>query len=147
MDVASTSSASTTGLPRASTSLEGGLSPKVADLTLPQEIEVKSGELKRQSDVSNEVLSQQNLNDAVHGLNKQLQQLNSYLKFERDDSLRQMVIFIKDVETNEVVRQIPSEEFLKMAKAITSYLESAGQLDSKNVGSVFPKGWLTNETV
>ncbi|MEA1988107.1 MAG: flagellar protein FlaG, partial [Pseudomonadota bacterium] len=66
----------------------------------------------------------------------------NYLRFEKDDSSEKMVIFIKNSETDEVIRQIPSQEFLTISKNITNYLEMRQQL-SETV--VTPPGLLTHE--
>ncbi len=77
-------------------------------------------------------------------LNIQLQQLQNYLEFERDESSDKMVFFIKDSETDEILRQIPTEEFLTISKNITQYIEMYQQLSTKISP---PVGMFTNGTV
>ena len=61
-------------------------------------------------------------------INKQLQDLaNNYLQFERDESSDRIVIYIKDSETNELIRQIPSEDFLRIAKNIDAYIKQVNE--------------------
>lgn len=60
-------------------------------------------------------------------INVQLEQINSYLRFEKDEDSERMVIFIKDSGTDEVIRQIPSQEFLRISKNITNFLEMRQQ--------------------
>jgi len=76
--------------------------------------------------------------------NSQLQGLQNYIKFERDESSQAMVVFIKDSETDKVIRQIPTQEFLAISKNIDDYLEMRQQLSEKTLP---PIGMITNETV
>ncbi|WP_051640663.1 flagellar protein FlaG [Thiomicrorhabdus sp. Milos-T2] len=82
------------------------------------------------------------LGNVVERLNKQLEKLQNYLRFEKDDASDKMVIFIKDTQTDEIIRQIPSKEFLDISKNITDYLEMQKQLSEK---VAMPTGLLTNE--
>lgn len=82
------------------------------------------------------------LGNLVERLNKQLEKLQNYLRFEKDEASDKMVIFIKDVQTDEIIRQIPSQEFLDISKNITDYLEMQKQLSEK---VAMPTGLLTNE--
>lgn len=56
------------------------------------------------------------LSDAVSKLNDHMQVIRRNLKFTLDEDLGRMVVTVTDAETNEVVRQIPSEETLAVAK-------------------------------
>ena len=84
------------------------------------------------------------LDSQMASLNTQLQKLQNYLKFERNEDTDKMVIFIKDSETDEVIRQIPTEDFLNISKSITQYLEMNNQVSDKVSP---PIGMFTNETV
>jgi len=84
------------------------------------------------------------LDKKMYDLNVQLQKLQNYLKFERDEDSERMVVFIKDRETDEVLRQIPTQEFLAISKSIGQYLEMSKQISEKISP---PVGMLTNETV
>lgn len=55
---------------------------------------------------------------AVDKLNEAMAASSQSLKFEIDDDTKQIVVKIIDQSTDEVVRQIPSEEALQMAKSI-----------------------------
>ncbi|NPA12488.1 MAG: flagellar protein FlaG [Aquificae bacterium] len=78
-----------------------------------------------QQEISPEVLKQ-----ALEDLNKKLDMLNSQLKVETDDETGIRVIKIVDKETNEVIRQIPPEVMLKIAKYMD---EIAGLLFNEKV--------------
>jgi flagellar protein FlaG len=58
----------------------------------------------------------QKLNEVVKNMNDFLQMVRRTLQFSVDDESGEMVIQIKDAETNQVIRQIPSEEMIKLAK-------------------------------
>ena len=89
-------------------------------------------------------ISETELDSQMADLNAQLNQLQNYLKFERDEDSENMVIFIKNSETDEIIRQIPSQEFLAVSKSIGQYLEMSKQVSEKISP---PVGMLTNETV
>ncbi|MDG6777624.1 flagellar protein FlaG [Thiomicrorhabdus sp. zzn3] len=69
----------------------------------------------------------QGMENLLENLNQQLEKLNNYLRFEKDEESDRMVIFIKNSETGEVIRQIPSEEFLAISKNIKQFLEMRQQ--------------------
>lgn len=60
----------------------------------------------------------QELEQALRGLNEKLRAWSTNLKFEVDDDTSRVVVQVVDVTTGEVVRQIPSEEVLNMSKAL-----------------------------
>jgi flagellar protein FlaG len=78
----------------------------------------------------------------VEQLNQQLERLKNYLRFEKDEEADRMVIFIKNAETGEVIRQIPSQEFLAISKNISLYLEMRQQSPQS---VAMPTGLITNE--
>jgi flagellar protein FlaG len=83
------------------------------------------------------------LKRVVKELNTLLSSLNRALKVEIDRDLEIPVFKIIDLETKEVVRQIPLEEILKFKKALTAFLEKYGALSHKeaihkvNQGGIF----------
>jgi flagellar protein FlaG len=64
------------------------------------------------------------LRAAVARANEQLNQTNRELSFVFDDKLNRMLVKIVDKQTNAVVRQVPSEDMLVMARALS---DSAGR--------------------
>ncbi len=66
----------------------------------------------------------------IKELNRWFSSLNRALKVEIDDELRIPIFKIIDLETKEVVRQIPIEDILKFKKAFTQFLEKYGYLNS-----------------
>ena len=58
------------------------------------------------------------LRDAVQAANKTIQQVTSGIEFSLDEDTGKMVVRVVDTATQEVLRQIPSEEMLAIARAI-----------------------------
>ncbi|BCN92980.1 flagellin [Thiomicrorhabdus immobilis] len=118
---------------------------RVSQQDVAQQVEQKKAGFKQSTpqEVSGQIDAVE-LDKQMNDLNAQLQKLQNYLKFERDEDSDRMVIFIKDRESDEVIRQIPSQEFLAISKSIGQYLEMSKQVSEKILP---PIGLLTNETV
>ncbi|GAB6069752.1 hypothetical protein JCM30760_08490 [Thiomicrorhabdus hydrogeniphila] len=99
--------------------------------------EIKSNEVDGQIDTTG-------IDSQLAGTNSQLQKLQSSLSFEKDEDSERMIIFVKDKETGETIRQIPTEEFLAISSSISQYLDMSKQSSDKNSPLV---GMFTNETV
>ena len=56
---------------------------------------------------------------AVDAANQQLTQSNRELTFVFDDTLGRMLVKIVDTRTNTVIRQVPSEDMLAAARALS----------------------------
>ncbi len=56
--------------------------------------------------------------EAIVQFKQQVQNLRRELEFSFDEETRQVIIKVHDSETGEVVRQIPSEEFVAMARRL-----------------------------
>ena len=63
----------------------------------------------------------------VEKLNRQIQSLQRELSFSVDEDSGRTVVRVLDSQTNEVVRQIPSEEVLKLARQLDIILSEANQ--------------------
>ncbi|WP_293445187.1 flagellar protein FlaG [Persephonella sp.] len=85
-------------------------------------------QVQDQQEVKN--IPQDVLKKAVENMNKKFEMLNSQLKVEVDEDTGIRVIKIVDKETKEVVRQIPPEVMLKIAKYLD---EVAGLLFNEKV--------------
>lgn len=79
---------------------------------------LRSEEAKPDTKKGVEEASPASVAKAAEVLNQAVQQLTTQLQFTVDDSTHQMVVKVVDMETNEVVRQIPQEEALELAKAL-----------------------------
>jgi flagellar protein FlaG len=60
----------------------------------------------------------QQVTEAVKNVNEFFQLVRRTLQFKIDEDSGRSVIQIKDEETNKVIRQIPSEEILRIAKEL-----------------------------
>ena len=58
------------------------------------------------------------VNTAVSELNKTLDSLNVRREFRIDDSINEVIVKIIDKDEQKVIRQIPSEEAIKLSKNI-----------------------------
>ena len=59
-----------------------------------------------------------NLHEAVSRLNEQLKSKGRGLIFSLDERIDRTIITVKNLQTGEVVRQIPTEEVVRMAHSI-----------------------------
>jgi len=60
----------------------------------------------------------QQVSEAVKNMNDFLQMVRRTLQFTMDEDSGRMVVQIKDAETDQVIRQIPPENMLKLAKEL-----------------------------
>lgn len=71
------------------------------------------------SNDKNQQSSASQVQDAVKSMNDFVDKLNSSsLKFSVDDDTGKTIVKVMDTETNEVIKQIPSEEMIEIAKAV-----------------------------
>ena len=61
-------------------------------------------------------LSSEDVTETIDEMNNFLQSMNRNLSFSVDEQLGQSVIVVKDSESDEVIRQIPSEELVVLRK-------------------------------
>ena len=106
---------------------------KVADQNQPSDIQGYSEVQSSKNEAS--------LDELMKNLNSQMEVMRNYLRFEKDEDSERMVIFIKDSETDEVIRQIPSQEFLDISNNISKYLEMRQQLSET---MAIPTGLITD---
>ena len=60
----------------------------------------------------------ENIQEAIDRLNQQLKANGRDLSFQMDEEINRPIIIVRNIETGEVVRQIPSEEIIRMAHSI-----------------------------
>ncbi len=72
--------------------------------------------------------TERRLDDALREVNSYVQQVNRRIQFSPDERLPlgRTVIRVVDAETNEVIREIPSEELLAMARRISEMMQDGG---------------------
>lgn len=77
-----------------------------ADLSPKVEINYSPEEVRR------------NLQVAVGMLNEQMQRSSQRISFQIDDQSKRAIVIVRNTQTGEVVRQIPSEETVRLAQSI-----------------------------
>jgi flagellar protein FlaG len=97
----------------------------VKPLQNSQKAESKEGtELEKRQEIATQKapsdiikdMPREELDETISQLNDSLQNVQRNLEFSIDKEIGQIVINVKDRETDEIVRQIPSEEVLELAK-------------------------------
>ncbi len=71
--------------------------------------------------------SKEKLDDTISQLNNSLQNIQRNLEFSIDKDVGMIVISVKDKQTDEVIRQIPSKEVLELAKNLQAVNERLNQ--------------------
>jgi len=84
---------------------------------------VKSEKNQSVSKSAQEQVEQRNeaIKEKVAEMNQYVQKLDRKLEFTVDDSSGDTVVKVIDSETDELIRQIPSEEVLRIKKAVDTY--------------------------
>ncbi|WP_425642702.1 flagellar protein FlaG [Marinomonas gallaica] len=79
-----------------------------------------SGSLKEHGkDIARLEVTQESTNEAnVEDVNIKMRQLSVGLSFEKSEDGEESVVKVIDQDTGELVRQIPSEEFIEMSKRL-----------------------------
>lgn len=99
------------GVSSSSTSVS--VQDNIAALEQSQQAQANEEQKTDASDVSYE-----ELDDAVSKINDHMQTIRRNLHFNMDDDSGQLVVKVVDVDTDEVVRQIPSEEALQLSRRL-----------------------------
>ncbi len=68
-------------------------------------------------------VTRETIDRVVHQLETQSQSLRRDLQFNVDDSTGRVIVTVRDSETNEVIRQIPSEEILALSRHLADALD------------------------
>ena len=71
---------------------------------------------------------QSDIDKAVADLQAYIDDLDRDLSFSRDESINRSIITVRDANTNQLVRQIPAEEVVEIARQIKE------DLDAKRAG-------------
>ncbi len=107
-------------------------SNKVTEEPLPKVKDVKAVEKTKEDAVVVEKV--ENLDEVVKSLNDQVQNVQRNLQFSIDEATGKQVVIVSDANTDDVIRQLPSEEALELAKRMIEK-EKAGE--KGNVSSLF----------
>ncbi len=83
---------------------------------------------KQQTVKSSNNLSNQEVLEAVQNLNDFVQKTRRELNFSVDEQTGRTVVKVIDHETKDIIRQIPAEEILEVAKRVTELNDDKGNL-------------------
>lgn len=75
--------------------------------------------------------SSEQLKIAVDGINQAMRMSNQNLEFSVDAGTKELVVKMVDTGTGELIRQIPSEETLAIARSIDEFQQRQGLLFSQ----------------
>jgi len=111
-EIQSTSSAGRVAAPVAPMQSEGARAavaqPAAPKVSAPKPVELNFDEAK----------ARKNLQEAVSALNEQMASTKTGLGFSVDESQNRPVVTVRNAETGEVVRQIPTDVVLRMGHSI-----------------------------
>lgn len=88
--------------------------------------------LSKEAQEEKKRLEEEKLQGVVTDLNSSIQGVQRNLAFSVDDNSGEIVISVTDKQSGEIVRQIPSEEALELAKKLHELSQAGG---SKDTGS------------
>lgn len=75
----------------------------------------------------------------VDTINKSLQNNDIKLAYSKDEKTGQLIVQVKDINTDEVIKQIPTKEMLRIADTIDKFLErydKKGTFDKQSIDSL-----------
>lgn len=102
---------------------------KIAEARRVEQAEAKKAEATVDKEVDSEALS-----SAVAQINDHVQNVQRNLLFTVDELSGREVVTIRDAGSDEVIKQIPSEEALELAHRLIDYLPSDGvEVEAKAV--------------
>ncbi|WP_158236035.1 flagellar protein FlaG [Hydrogenovibrio sp. SC-1] len=105
-----------------------------------------SGATLKSAVTENAEIDAQKADELLVSVNEKVKGLQSFLKFEKDEDTEKMVFSIKNSETGEVIRQIPSRDLLEVSKQISQYLDRVQQ-QAPGDRAETPIGLLTDQIV
>lgn len=85
---------------------------------LPPEEAVQTSGSAQNGGSNSSSSNQKDLNEVVAQVQDHVQNIRRQLNFVVNNDIGKTVIQVTDSETHEVIRQIPSEEFIEIAKAL-----------------------------
>ncbi|MBF0219293.1 MAG: flagellar protein FlaG [Gammaproteobacteria bacterium] len=77
--------------------------------------------------------AKQDINDVVRKLNEHTQKMDRTLNFSIDDASGRSVIKVTDAKSGDLIRQIPSEEILRVAQWVADMREGKGGLIEEKI--------------
>ncbi|MFZ3001682.1 MAG: flagellar protein FlaG [Undibacterium umbellatum] len=113
MDVLSITSSSS-GAPVSDRLSTATTAPQIAQSAAP----LQTANPVRATNQSSKAASADEINKAVAEINKSVQVSSQNLEFSVDNDAKEVVVKIVDQQTKQVIRQIPTEEALEIAKSL-----------------------------
>ena len=101
-----------------STSLPPSGSPEASIVS--REIRAVAQPATEKTQPAPQPVSQEQLKAAVNSVQEYIKPFNNNLEFSVNNDINQVVVKVVDSTTKEVIRQIPSEEMIAIAKALDS---------------------------
>lgn len=95
---------------------DAGRSAGAAASVAAQAAAVQTSPAAQAQDGARDAPDRRELQDSVNRVNEAVKVFNSSVRFSIDEETQQRVVRVVDLETDEVIRQIPSEEVLAIAK-------------------------------
>ena len=96
---------------------------KTASIGISNSQHALHGEQAITSEAVEVEVTKETVDRVVHQLETQSQSLRRDLQFNVDDSTGRVIVIVTDSETDEVIRQIPSEELLALSRHLIDALE------------------------
>jgi len=110
-------------------------SGEVAEKNLAESNAQNPQEINGTADVLGIIREDNELESALSEVESFLKMQNRDLSFTIDDKTQRSIVTVKDAESGDVIRQIPSEEVLKLAERIQELQQDIGS----RVGVLFSK--------
>jgi flagellar protein FlaG len=125
-DVVRPSSNGNTVIPLRATG-DQNLRPSGSSQAVRQDNPVSGNIVPSVPNINGDAVNPVEISQAVNRLNEHVQNISRDLEFTIDEELNKTIITVYDSETEEIIRQIPSDEVLALAR----FLESEGSVIMK----------------
>ena len=91
--------------------------------------------LDNQNNQVGKPISNDSQDNLVREVNSKMLEISDHLAFKKDNSSGRNVFSLIDSESNEIIKQFPSEEFLKISASLKEYVESKSLNGKDSMGS------------
>ncbi|NPA52521.1 MAG: flagellar protein FlaG [Aquificae bacterium] len=98
--------------------LNKAVSQGSSDLEIKNQLQKSTTTVQKENQQSLKEFSKEELEDLFKKMKDKFDYMNKYLKIEIDKELHQPVVKIIDKKTDKVIRQIPPEHLLELAKKL-----------------------------
>jgi flagellar protein FlaG len=84
-------------------------------------------------EAASHVATRERVAEAVAQLNSAVKSSNRELQFQVDEESGKVIVRVRDAASGEVIRQMPSEEALRMARALQTQAGHAADMAARNL--------------